>query len=663
VTGQRRLVAVIGLSVAALVVSATVRGRAQVAENAGDPTGIAIPYPLVHLHHSNDVDLEGTTGYLRAKDSYLLYQLGRDLVNRQFELKHGVLGRSGELSVPLYVGMAGVTQNTVSVHGGSPRFARDHAVSCGMCHSSVYREPSAGQTIGSTGGLGRNTSHFYGAGLIEMLGEQVTKMVLNEYDTNRNGFIDRAESRGPKPVRIKPIAGSTRVIDYGDLSPGPDGVPRLNNVFRLWYVDGAGALIPDAVSLADTRVAGFGLAMQPFGWGRGRTMNGGRLVSQGGEAATLREFYTTAADFHMGLQAHDPTQQGAVTRVSGFGGIAHVSLSGAQQYDFGGSVDLGAKQTPTGVSLDDPDGDGHPSELTEGDVDAVEFFLLHMPAPARMTGLSDPGAKLLRDIGCTRCHAESWQLEARDAVKGFTGDRRLFRFETHVVEEGDTPAVAGRLTPTRAVRTATGGAPMPAGEAYLVEAIYTDFKHWDIGPEFHERRFDGSLQKAHRTAPLWGVGNTGPYGHSGRFRDLRTVILAHGGAALASRQAFAALSEPQRDQVVKYLSGLVLFQTDEIAADIDGDGRVDDHYKVGGIDVGYERFNAAFLFKAPPKFSVVGALVHPTGRDLPAMTIANIPETYGLRLPYRIDANGDGFPDVLGNIPITNRSTRSTERR
>jgi len=483
---------------------------------------------------------------------------------------------------------------------------------------------------------------------------------LNEYDTNRNGFIDRAEATGPKPVRIRPVAGAARVVDYGDLSPGPDGVPRLNNVFRLWYVDAAGTLIPNATSLADERVAGFGLAMQPFGWGRGRVMNGGRLVSQGGEAATLREFYTTAADFHMGLQAHDPTQQGAMAGVSGFGGIARVSLNGAQQYDFGGSVDLGVKQTPTGVSLDDPDGDGRSAELTEGDVDAVEFFLLHMPEPARMSGLADPGARLLRETGCTRCHAESWRIEARDDAKGFTGDRRLFRFETHVVEDGDTPAVVGRLTPALAARASTGGAPAPAGAAHLVEAIYTDFKHWDIGPEFHERRFDGSLQKQHRTAPLWGVGNTGPYGHSGRFRDLRTVILAHGGAALASRQAFAALSERQREQVLKYLSGLVLFQTEEIAADIDGDGRIVDHYKVGGIDVGYERFNASFLFKAPPRFSIVGGLVHPDGRDLPAMTISNILETFGLKLTYRTDANGDGFPDVLGTIPFTNPST---ERR
>jgi hypothetical protein len=175
--------------------------RAQVAENARDPFGIAIPYPLVHLVHSTDATKAGTTAYLRARDPYLLYQLGRDLVNRQFELRHGVLGRSGELTVPLYVGVA---RNVQSVHGGSPRFARDHAVSCGMCHSSVYREPSAGQTIGSTGGLGRNTSHFYGAGLLEMIGEQVTQTILNQYDANRNGTIDRAEINSPKPVKIWP---------------------------------------------------------------------------------------------------------------------------------------------------------------------------------------------------------------------------------------------------------------------------------------------------------------------------------------------------------------------------------------------------------------------------------------------------------------------------
>lgn len=630
--------------------SAPVSG--QVAEHPLDPFGISIPYRLVHLIHSSDTTKAGTTGYLRAYDPYLLYTLGRDLIHRQFELKHGVLGRSAELTVPLYVG---VVRNSSLVHGGVPRFARDHAASCGMCHSSVYREPSAGQTIGSTGGLGRNTSHFFGAGLVEMIGAQVTRMVLNAYDRNRNGIIDRDEIRTPSPVRIAPAPGA-EPIDFGDLSPGPDGVPRLNDVFRIWYVDGAGRVVPDAFTLADPRVQGFGFVMQPFGWGRGRVAIHGLAVSQGGEAATLREFYTVASDFHMGLQAYDPTQQGADPALSGFGGLAKVSLNGAQQYDFGGSVDLGLRRTPTGVSLDDPDADGHPSELTEGDVDAAEFFLLHAPAPAVRAVNGTQAAATLRRIGCTRCHVENWQLPARDDARGFSGDRRLFRFETHarLASEG-APELVGRIVPL-VERDAPGKPLRPARTACTINGVYSDFKHWDIGANFYERRFDGSVQTTHRTAPLWGVGTTGPYGHSGNYPDLRSVILAHGGAALKARDAFVALDQRAQQHVTEYLASLVLYQTDEIPADINRDGVISEHFNVAGQDVGYERFNPHFLMKVPPKYQVLGTYVHPNGRELPAMLIMNIEEAFGLTLPYRVDLEHDGFPDVLGAIVAPKRS-------
>src|SRR5919112_3480085 len=76
----------------------------QVPEGDKDPNGVRIPYARVRLVHSDDPRQEGTTAFLRAHDPYLLYQLGRDLVQRQFTLADGAYGRSGELSVPLYAG-------------------------------------------------------------------------------------------------------------------------------------------------------------------------------------------------------------------------------------------------------------------------------------------------------------------------------------------------------------------------------------------------------------------------------------------------------------------------------------------------------------------------------------------------------------------------------
>ncbi len=617
---------------------------AQVAENASDPTGTAIPYPLIHLVSSTDTAKRGATADLRAHDPFLLYQTGRDLVNRQFELKHGVYGRIGALDVPLY---AEPTQGLV--HGGA-RFARNHAASCGMCHSSVYSEPSSGQTIASTSGFGRNTTHFYGAGLVEMLGAQVRTMLMNQYDTNHNGVIDRAEVKAAMPALIRPRPDAP-AIDYGDLAPGADGVPRLNTVFRLWYVDSAGKVIKDAVGLDDPRVAAFDFAMEPFGWGRGYRRVGERRISQGGEAATVREFYATAADVHMGLQAHDPTQQNANGGPSGYGGRARVSLNGAQQYDFGGSVDPGLRRTAGGISLDDPDHDGVVSELTEGDLDAIEFYILHTPPPTvRPTAHSEEGRAVLTEIGCTRCHVESWRVEARDDKLGFSGDRRLFHLATHsrVAADGSTEIV-GSLE--RLWKRSAKGDLSPSGAAAAVPRVYSDFKHWDIGPAFFERRFDGTLQREHRTAPLWGAGSTGPYGHGGNFATLDTAIWAHGGSAEAEAAAYRALPEAKRELLLEYLRSLVLYPTTEIPADIDGDGKIADDFKVAGQSVGYERFDAHFLFKHPPVYRYLATVTDPRGHARLLQVITNIPEAFGLNLPYRADADHDGFPDVLGGLP------------
>ncbi len=629
------------LGVAALAVALGVprSASAQVAESDNDPTGISIPYPLVHLVHGAGAAQPGTTGQLQDEDPFLLYQLGKDLLNRQFRPSHGVYGRSGEHSVPLYV-----DRPEVVTHGGSSRFTRDHTASCGFCHSTPYREPGAGQSIGSTGGEGRSTPHFFGAGLIEMLGEQIRSQILVAYDRDRDGVLSRAEVAAPSPVRIRPLPEAPE-IDYGDLSPGADGVPRLNPLFRVWYVDARGELLPDAVSLADPRAAGFGFAPQPFGWGRGTRLLAGRRVAEGGEATTLRGFYTGAADVHMGLQAFDPTQ------LPMRGGLARVSLAGAQQFDFGGSPDLGRRRTESGLSRDDPDADGYPNELSEGDVDAVELAMLNAPTPAVLaTPQSESGRSALLAVGCARCHVESWRIEARDAARGLSGDRRFFELQTRSEPGPDgQPALRGRLV--RLDRVLPSGQRVPRGEAFVVSRLYTDFKQWDLGPEFWERRFDGSLQREHRTTPLWGVGSTAPYGHNGRFPGLDEVIQAHGGAATEEAHRYRALPAAERRRLLAYLESLVLYTTDEIPADVDGDGAVAERFEVAGQDVGYERFDARFLFKVAPRYRHLKDVVDAYGTPRRLMLIENRDEAFGLALAFRRDSDRDGFPDAVDPLP------------
>jgi hypothetical protein len=45
--------------------------------------------------------------------------------------------------------------------------------------------------------------------------------------------------------------------------------------------------------------------------------------------------------------------------------------------------DRGRRRGRTGLSLDDPDGDGYCEEISEGDLDVAEWYLLNHPAPAR----------------------------------------------------------------------------------------------------------------------------------------------------------------------------------------------------------------------------------------------------------------------------------------
>jgi hypothetical protein len=77
----------------------------------------------------------------------------------------------------------------------------------------------------------------------------------------------------------------------------------------------------------------------------------------------------------------------------------------------------------------------------------------------------------------------------------------------------------------------------------------------------HPRRFG--------LASHLGVGSTGPYGHDGRSITLREVILRHGGDAEASRRAFAALTESEKEQLLGYLESLVLFPPDDTASNLD----------------------------------------------------------------------------------------------
>lgn len=93
---------------------------------------------------------------------------------------------------------------------------------------------------------------------------------------------------------------------------------------------------------------------------------------------------------------------------------------------------------------------------------------------------------------------------------------------------------------------------------------YTDLLLHDMGPGLDDGYTEGSALTAEwRTPALWGLGLSknsqgGQYFllHDGRAHTLSDAILLHGGEAQNSRDAFNALSETEKQQLIKFLESL-----------------------------------------------------------------------------------------------------------
>jgi hypothetical protein len=361
----------------------------------------------------------------------------------------------------------------------------------------------------------------------------------------------------------------------------------------------------------------------------------------------LRAFTAVPFDIHAGMQAHDPTTH---TCPDG-SALALVSNAGMQQFITEAGRDRGAARGPTGISLDDPDRDGYCEEITEGDLDVVEWYLLNHPAPTRgrPNAAARRGEAVFAKIGCAICHVPDWGLPAanigsEDYTQRHAGDRRFF--DLQVAWNRSTERLEGKLV---SLADRHGDRLVPRRGPAAVRGVYSDFKYHDVGPDFYQMQFDGTLVKQWRTTPLWGVGSTAPYGHDGANLDLDSVIRRHGGEAAVSRTAYVTMKPRDRRDLIEFLNNLVLYQTDQLPCDVDGDGRISDHFVVAGIDTGPERFNPEWLFRVPGR--IEGPCVNVRGERIVSFALTNVRHAYGLNLPYLKDSDGDGFPDVIDPEP------------
>ena len=634
-----------------------------------DLTGKSVKCPRVRMVHSEDPSKEGASAYFLFRDPWVGYARGRELFLREFSAADGAFGESGKLAGPTLDD--GVTKQA----------SRDHVNSCMMCHNVPFRDAGAGVTIPKNGGTGRNTPHLFGAGLVEMLGWQLRLQLLSLADKNRDGWIAKDEARGVRAIvwsngvmeywshekRKTPTLHHSNTpslhcyaVDFGRFDDANgDDKPDLNPALFIIYVDNKGKRVPWARSFNYEDVAGYTFEVQVFGHGhRARTP----------VTSTLRAFSAQAFDIHSGLLAHGPT----LSEEPNEDGLARVSLAGAPQFITNVPRDRGNVLTPGGVSLDDPDRDGHYEEISEGDLDLIEWYLLNHPAPAglRRTPQTARGETLFHKIGCARCHVPDWQLLAADMknpdyTKRYLGDRRFFNLEVTAGKDGQlrgkvqviatelhSVAENGRsLTPAIAcdgVQLRRNRLYIPRRKSFTIRGVFSDFKYHDLGTAFHQIQYDGSTLTHFRTALLWGVGSTAPYGHDGASLTLDAVIRRHGGEAQHEAYAYRRLSIRDREAVVAFLNSLVLYSTDDLPCDVNGDGKISEHFIVAGADTGREVFNPEWLFNLPCR--IEGRVIAPDGRRILSRAVVNCREAYGLNLPYCRDKDVDGFPDVLGPV-------------
>ena len=411
------------------------------------------------------------------------------------------------------------------------------ADSCSSCHGRPKGAAGFGGDV-ATRPDSRDAPHLFGLGLKEMLADEIT--------TDLRLIRSRAQAQakqGGLPVTT-PL--SSKGITYGSITAKADGSVDTSQVVG---VD------PD-------------LRVRPF------FAHGGTI--------SIREFVVGALNNELGLQAVEP-------------GLMRASQGARIETPSGMILDGSLDKVDAPVTMDptaDPDGDGVVNEIPEAVVDYLEFYLLNYfkPALGEQTDSARHGRQLMDSTGCTGCHVANLQINR---------DRRVADVETAFDPANGIMnrlfATAKPLIITFDDLTGMPAMKLPTLQPFLVNNIFTDFKRHDLGPNFHERNYDGTTQELFLTTALWGVASTAPYGHDGRSNTLHEVILRHGGEAQLARDNYASLSRSDQRDLLDFLGSLMLFPPDDTASNLDaGSPSV-----LGFPQVGHGSIKLTVLFNDP----------------------------------------------------------------
>ena len=377
--------------------------------------------------------------------------------------------------------------------------------SCAACHGRPRGSGGSGGNV-ATRPDSRDAPHLFGLGIREMLADEMT----TDLRATRDLAVSRAQ-KWKKPITM-PLF--TKGVHFGSITTNPDGTVDTSGVIGI---------DPD-------------LRVKPF-FAEGSTIS-------------IREFVVGALHKEMGLEASsDPDLLAA--------------SAGGRVITPSGMVLDGSKDK---ISAPPPPDAQNGNEIDPALVDHLEFYLMNYfkPAHYQQTDTTERGRTVFNHIGCGSCHIANMRINH---------DRRVADVETHYdTVNGVFNDLFSTANPLFYTQDDGSGFPLlklPQGNSFIVKDLFTDFKRHDLGTNFYERNWDGTLQTQFLTRPLWGVGSTGPYGHDGRSMTLNDVILRHGGEALRSRNSFAALCGNDQNAVFAFLNSLVLFPPDDTASTLD----------------------------------------------------------------------------------------------
>jgi len=360
----------------------------------------------------------------------------------------------------------------------------------------------------------RQTPHVFGSGAVQRLAEEMTQDL--QY------LQSQAESQACATGLPVTINLNAKGISFGKLKAIPGGVPCSCTIDTslLKGVD------------AD-------LVVKPFGWK--------------GDTAALRQFMRNASHREIGMQ--------------------------------------GVELVGTGV---DGDFDGVTDEFTIGDVTGLEIYVSGQPRPTTQRELAQYGAIPPLDpatdaainrgrlrfgaLGCAVCHTASMKLYTGN---NFSEPSQVAAYRDSTLPAGQNPIAEG-INPAHPVSydltadlpdniildgqgnviAALGNFKKDAQGRAIVE-LFGDLKRHDMGPGLAENIDEiGTGASVWMTENLWGCGSTAPYLHDGRAPTLREAILLHGGEAQASRNAFAAQSASNQDDLIAFLNNMVITKLD-----------------------------------------------------------------------------------------------------